>query len=224
MNPAHGPHQTPILNAPMPLKILALLMVTLHLPTALGLQQLADDLFQVLAFVPGRFTNFDNALLNFWAVVLSPLGYTLLHANWLHLCVNLGMLLAFGKVLWRARGGWNFGLIYAIGALAGAMIMGMITANMQVPMIGASAAVSALIGALCAQGITQSPSFLPFPFDRRARSAKMMLMCIGLNMALAVLPHAAFSINQTISIAWQAHLAGLAAGFLYLVVYERLRS
>jgi membrane associated rhomboid family serine protease len=86
------------------------------------------------------------------AVLRGEASYTIvtsafLHANWEHLFGNMLSLAVFGLILERRIGSWKFILIY-FAAHAIAMMFAMaIQPGSDVPMVGASAAISGIMGA-----------------------------------------------------------------------------
>lgn len=123
-----------------------------------------------LAFVGARFSGLENALayaggfiparvampdllaqagLPVAAVpaLLTPLTATLLHGSWMHLIFNLLTLLYCGRQVEMVLGGRLWLLLYAVGAYAAALGQWAFDPGLIVPMIGASGAISALIGA-----------------------------------------------------------------------------
>lgn len=70
-----------------------------------------------------------------------------LHAGWLHLAMNMIMLLAMGGLLEPLAGARRLGLLYLAGGLASALAEWAFTPLLTVPTVGASGAISALIGA-----------------------------------------------------------------------------
>ncbi len=194
---------------PKVLQWLAGLMLLLHLPRAFGWDSVAQIIFSHLAFVPLRFQGVEYLAVSPLASILSPIGYSLIHGDWLHLFVNLAMLVAFGKVVVTLFGIRIFILLYILGALAGSSSDLMIAQDAQRPLIGASAAISALIGAITCLGMTQTRP-MPRPFDSRIRSRQFLFVWIGINLLFGLIPYAA-----NMAIAWYAHLAGLAVGYIY---------
>lgn len=78
---------------------------------------------------------------------LATLGtHLFLHAGWLHLAMNMIMLLAMGNVLEPVLGPRRLGLLYLAGGLASALAEFLLTPLSPVPTVGASGAISALIG------------------------------------------------------------------------------
>ncbi len=80
-------------------------------------------------------------------VLFTPLTATLLHGSWLHLGFNLLILLFCGRQVEWVLGGRSLLLLYGIGAYAAAAGQWLLGPDMMIPMIGASGAISALIGA-----------------------------------------------------------------------------
>lgn len=77
--------------------------------------------------------------------MLTPLTATLLHGGWLHLGVNLLMLVFCGRQVERGLGGLRLIVLYVLGAYGAALGHWMIEPNATGPMIGASGAISAVV-------------------------------------------------------------------------------
>jgi membrane associated rhomboid family serine protease len=80
-------------------------------------------------------------------VILTPLTATLVHANFLHIAFNLLMLLFCGRAVEPIIGGKGLAALYIIGAYAAAAAQWLVDPASTAPMIGASGAISALLGA-----------------------------------------------------------------------------
>jgi membrane associated rhomboid family serine protease len=139
-----------------------------------------------------------------------------LHADWAHLVGNLVFLLIFGLPAERAMGPWRFlGLFLLGGAVANLAAALTIGAPDRI-IIGASGAVSAVIGAYLALfpraklGVVL-PLGLFLEFVRAPAS-----LLIGIWALLQVV----FAyIGPTLgAVAWWAHLAGFAFGILFAVL------
>lgn len=96
-------------------------------------------------FIPFRLTYGLNGE-GFLPALLTPFTATLLHANLLHLSLNLMMLLICGMAVERSIGRGNFVALYLIGAVAATLAQWAANPASQVPMIGASGAISAIVG------------------------------------------------------------------------------
>jgi len=111
-----------------------------------------DMLAYAAGFIPARVAEpglLDHAGFAVPAVpvFLTPLTATLLHGNWLHLGFNLLILLFCGRQVEWVTGGRLLLLLYGIGAYAAAAGQWLLGPDLIVPMVGASGAISAVIGA-----------------------------------------------------------------------------
>ena len=80
-------------------------------------------------------------------VPLTPLTATLVHSGFVHLLFNLIMLLFCGRSVERVLGGGGIVILYLVGAYAAAAAQYAVDPGQAVPMVGASGAISALLGA-----------------------------------------------------------------------------
>ncbi|HYD37972.1 MAG TPA: rhomboid family intramembrane serine protease [Allosphingosinicella sp.] len=78
---------------------------------------------------------------------LTPLTATLVHAGFVHIFFNLIMLLFCGRSVEPVLGGRGVAILYLVGAYAAAAAEYAVHPGQTVPMIGASGAISALLGA-----------------------------------------------------------------------------
>ena len=96
-------------------------------------------------FIPGRLTyGGDEMLAPFW---LTPLTSAFLHANWIHLAFNLLILVFCGRPVETVLGPVGLGILYLFGAYAAAAGQYALEPTAATPMIGASGAISAVLGA-----------------------------------------------------------------------------
>jgi membrane associated rhomboid family serine protease len=77
---------------------------------------------------------------------ITPLSSALVHGGWLHLGVNLLMLVFAGSMVERVVGSSGLMFAYVIGALAAALSQFAVDPGSPIPMVGASGAISALFG------------------------------------------------------------------------------
>lgn len=80
-------------------------------------------------------------------VFLTPLTATLVHSGFVHLLFNLIMLLFCGRSVERVLGGRGIVILYLVGAYAAAAAEYPFDPDSMVPMVGASGAISAVLGA-----------------------------------------------------------------------------
>ena len=133
-----------------------------------------------------------------------------LHADWAHLLGNLVFLLIFGLPAERAMGSWRFVLLFLLGGAVANFAAALAIGTPDRLIIGASGAVSALIGAYLAL----------FP------GAKLgVVVPLGLFLQFVKVPAplliGVWAVLQVVftfigpafgAVAWSAHLAGFAFG------------
>ena len=133
-----------------------------------------------------------------------------LHADWAHLLGNLVFLLVFGLPAERSMGSWRFALLFLLGGAMANLAAVVAIATPDRLIIGASGAVSALIGAYLAL----------FPGARLG-----VVVPLGLFLQFVKVPAAlligVWALLQVVftfigpafgAVAWSAHLAGFAFG------------
>lgn len=163
--------------------------------------------------IPARFEGLEQleALLPSTALpaLLTPLSATLLHADFLHLAFNMLLLFWCGIAVERVLGKGALVFLYVLGAYTAAIAQILVQTDALAPMIGASGAVSALIGAYA------------IGFGRKRELAKSDLANRFLNAAwlfavwIAIqwgLGFASSGVGQNIAVA--AHVGGFFAGLL----------
>lgn len=97
-------------------------------------------------FIPGRLDGLE-ADIPLAPLFLTPLTAALLHANWIHLGFNLLIHVFCGRSIEPILGGKGVLVLYFVGAYAAAAVHWLANMGDVAPMIGASGAVSALLGA-----------------------------------------------------------------------------
>ena len=110
---------------------------------ALGLDNQAA---QAMGFIPARLSGVQAP----WAAVpavLTPLSATLVHSGVIHIGFNLLIFVWCGTAVERVLGRGPLFLIYLVGVYAAAAGQWLVDPNNTVPMIGASGAISAVMGA-----------------------------------------------------------------------------
>ncbi len=205
----------------------------------------AEDLRLVLtfAFIPARY---DTARLTggsfpggFGADLWTFFTYAFLHANLLHIGLNLAWLLPFGTALARRFGPWRYTLFMLVMAAAGAFAHLISHPGAMVPMIGASAAISGAMAAALRfvfqrggplglwRGETGENAYrMPAaPLMATLRDPRFLIFLgawIGLNalFGLGTVPMG----EEGQEIAWQAHIGGFLAGLLLFNVFDPVVS
>jgi membrane associated rhomboid family serine protease len=95
-------------------------------------------------FIPGRVAASPPGLAPVW---ITPLTATLIHANFIHLAFNLIILAFCGRPTENVLGPIGLAILYVVGAYAAAAAHYAMAPSDLTPMVGASGAISAVIGA-----------------------------------------------------------------------------
>jgi membrane associated rhomboid family serine protease len=144
-------------------------------------------------------------------VLLTPLSATLVHGGWLHLGLNLMMLLYCGKQVELVLGPGRLVLLYVAGAYVAALSQWAVATNSTAPMIGASGAISAVLATYALLYSQQAVRALgPIP----ASVVRILWLAAGwiglqLLLALASGPGTGFGL-----VAIPAHIGGFIIGLL----------
>ena len=129
-------------QARLTLAIAALTAAAWLLAAVLGLQDWATIWG---GFIPVRAgLGEDGSVAPFW---LTPLTATLVHAGFLHLAFNLVILIFCGRHVEWVLGPVGVAILYLLGAYAAAGAQYLVDPNAAAPMVGASGAISAVLGA-----------------------------------------------------------------------------
>lgn len=236
--PSRAPRpRAPIFNIPRPVVAMIVALVVIHAGQdwlLTGAERYT--VYQWFGFVPHRLVDPNAHPGGIWALLWSPFTHALLHGSWSHLGFNLVWFAAFGSPVVRrygVRGLALFGLAGAAIGAAGFAAAYPVSAQDTV-MIGASGAVSAFTGAAIRfvfqplqvaidpesgqRIVLGRPLSTLRGFLRDRRALAFTVIWLGINLGLGV--YAWFEGNPA-GIAWQAHIAGYAAGFFLVRVFER---
>jgi membrane associated rhomboid family serine protease len=139
--------------------------------------------------------------------LLTPLSATLVHGSLLHLAGNLLMLMWCGLAVERVLGGRSLLLLYAIGAYVAASAQFLVGPHSDNPMIGASGAISALIGAFALSYGQQKAIVKSRTLNRWLNVAWLMVAWIVIQIGFGYLMG-----TQGMLLATPAHIGGFIAG------------
>jgi membrane associated rhomboid family serine protease len=223
---ATQPTQPPIFNLPSVVVWLIGACVSIHLIRAFVLTPDQDfELIVRFAFVPVRYSG--DYLIDIYAFA-GPVTYAFLHGNIAHLAVNVIWLAAFGSPLANRIGTARFLLFWLVTSLAAVGLHYILHLLEAVPLVGASGAISGMMGAAAR---------FAFRVDRTRGKAAFDGPILGMG---AVLTHRGtlvflivwMAINLAMGlgfgapssgggIAWEAHIGGFLAGFFLLRLFDR---
>lgn len=146
---------------------------------------------------------------------LTVVSSMFLHGGWMHLIGNMMYLWIFGNNIEDAMGHGRFVLFYLLCGAAAALAQGLAAPGSVIPMIGASGAISGVLGAYLllhprARVLTLLTLGFFFYFVR-IRAAWVL----GFWIVLQVF-NAAIAPADAGGVAWLAHVGGFAAGVLLI--------
>ena len=159
-------------------------------------------------FIPARLSGL--MVVGALPIWLTPLSCTLLHANALHLAFNLLMLGYCGREDEVALGRPGVLVLYVAGAYAAAAAQYLAGPHSMTPVVGASGAISALVGAYALLYGQRRPSTRFSPETARTLH---VLWLAGAWIVVQLLLGLASAI-EGIGIAAAAHIGGFIAGLL----------
>jgi membrane associated rhomboid family serine protease len=213
----------PVFNAPTVVLVTIAVLIAIHV----GRDVVGEDLDQwaVLAgaFIPARYAG-EVLPGGSIAKVTSFLTHAFLHGDFTHLAVNCGWMLAFGSIVARRIGAVRYLLLWVVAAIAGAALFLAMNWALRVPMVGASGAISGLMGAAnrfmfqSAYRQDTAPAMTLGELLRDQRARLMIGSWVVLNMLFGLVLGTFFSEG---GIAWEAHLGGFFAGLLLFPLFDR---
>ena len=150
--------------------------------------------------------------------IWTVLTYSLLHANLLHIVLNMIGLYFIGTPLERIIGAKKFFAVYLFGAFFGAFAWLATSVGDTAGLVGASASVMAVFAAFCFFYPPVPITFLIFFVLPVSMRPMTMLKIAAVFEALGL----AYSLSGgDAAIAYAAHLGGMAAGALFAVSFQR---
>ncbi len=227
-------------NVPPVVIATVVVLVLVHAVRMLFLTD-AEDLRLLLtfAFIPARY---DTDLVvggafpgGFGADLWTFFSYSFLHADLLHIGLNLAWLLPFATALARRFGAWRYVGFMLAAAAAGAFAHLVSHPGEMVPMIGASAAISGAMAAALRfvfqpggplelrRGEAHGSAYrVPAePLKATLRDPRFLIFLgawMGLNLLVGL---GTVSIGEEgQEIAWQAHIGGFLAGLLLFSAFD----
>jgi membrane associated rhomboid family serine protease len=162
-----------------------------------------------------------KGLASWWNIsALSVVTSLFIHASWLHLLGNLVYLWVFGIKVEQRLGSFGITLIFLLGGALANVIVALRVPQMDTPIIGASGAVSAVVGAYLGL-FPRRRIGLFLPLGLYLQFARVpALLVIGSWFTLQLLYTVFGPING--AVAWWTHLAGFALGLSFALIARAL--
>jgi membrane associated rhomboid family serine protease len=168
----------------------------------------SDQAALALGFIPARLSGTTVP----WPAVpalITPLTATLVHAGLIHLGFNLLVFVWCGAAVERVLGKTGLIVLYLVGAYAAAMAQWGVDPSATVPMVGASGAISAVMGAF-ALSFGRAKAFTNnLRINRWINVVWLLVAWVILQVMMDWLAG-----GQGYALATPAHVGGFAAGLL----------
>lgn len=195
------PTREPIVKVPP-----AALVLAVSMPLLFWLQIRLPDMGMTWAFYP-----VDLGRTLGWPGIVTAI---LLHGSWTHAALNAVTSLCFAPPVARMLPGWRGAVVFALFYIGCGIIAslgyGLLHLASSDPMVGASGAVSGLLGA--AIRLMGRPSWAgPKPLKDR-RTLTMVGVLFAINAMVGLIGYAPGA--EGARIAWEAHAVGMVAGYL----------
>ena len=177
---------------------------------------------EVAGMQPSRIAALLHGPLGGWwdLAALSAVTALFIHANWLHLLGNMVFFWVFGIKVERRVGAAGILLVLLLGGALANVIVALRLPALTAPIIGASGAVSAVVGAYLGL-FPRRRIGLYLPLGLYLQFARVpAVIVIGSWFTLQLLYTAFGPINATV--AWWTHLAGFALGLSFAFLARAL--
>jgi membrane associated rhomboid family serine protease len=149
-----------------------------------------------------------------------------IHGGWLHLIGNLLFLFMVGCNLEDRWGRWRFGVFYLLGAVVASGTYALTHAGEHVPLVGASGAIAAAMGAFLVYfhrtTIRFWYLFVLFVLFKRGSFEIRALYVLPIWFIQQVLAYRLELSGEGEGVAYSAHVGGFVFGLLAAVVLRRL--
>ncbi len=208
------PVHEPAFRAPPSVLLLIAALLGAHALRVLSSDAFSDQVLNTYALNPAAYLgSYDGAAVD---RLVMPFSHMFLHADWTHVGFNCVWLLAFGPVIARRFGGPVFFLFFLLCGLFGALCFVLFEWGLGIGAIGASGAISGLMGGAIRMIRIRQPylnaATLPLEplFSRQVLSFSAVWLAV--NFAVGMIGLGAWGEVQLI--AWQDHMGGYLAGLL----------
>lgn len=229
-------HRQPIFNVPGVVLVLLGSFLAVHL---LRWVLPAEDeawLTAALAFIPARETGLAADLPGGRiAIATSFLTHQFVHGDLAHLLINSAWMLAFGTPVARRTNAVRFVVFFLLTGIAGALLYLAVNGSALILVIGASGAISGLMGAAfrflfrsmvdgSPMGLARASSTPLMPLGETLQDRRILMAIAGWTVLNVLLAWGAAGLTEAAGIAWEAHLGGFYAGLLLYGFFDRPHS
>ncbi len=174
-----------------------------------------------LGMIPARVFGYaevssELAVVPAWATIFTSM---FMHGGWMHLGGNMLFLWIFGDNIEDSMGHFRFAVFYLLCGAAAALTQGFLNTDSEIPMIGASGAVSGVLGAYLLLHPRASVKVLLF-FGIIFWIANVPAMLVLGIWFLGQLVNAALAPPDVPGVAFWAHIGGFVAGMALIPLFK----
>ncbi len=217
----------PIFNIPGVILVIMALCAVIYVLEAYILDEEHGAQFLMdFAFVPARFSLYGGFYSP--AAWLTTVTYSFMHGSLAHIALNMIWLAAFGSPLAARIGPLRTALFWIVTSVAAVMTHFAVYPDSLTPLVGASGAVSGMMGAAARFGFRRSPlrnsaafvgDILPIAVALRMRTVLVFLgVWFVTNILTGLL---SVGVDSSATIAWEAHIGGFFVGFFGISLFDR---
>jgi len=174
----------------------------------------------MFAVIPAAYTGAGTGDISGWPQRgVSLVTALFIHGGWIHYIGNMWYLWIFGDNVEDRLGHFRFFMFYLVCGIAGNITHIVMNSASSVPVLGASGSIAGVLGAY----------FLLFPGARIVTLLPVVIFWtiaevpavffLGIWFALQFL-NGFFSVGQTATIAWEAHIGGFITGIVLTLIFS----
>jgi len=179
-----------------------------------GNPQAAMDFFNRFGLIPARIIGQPENITNY----LSFFSSMFVHGDFMHLAGNMLYLWIFGDNIEYLLGHSRYFIFYLVVGAGAAIAQILVNPESTVPMVGASGAISGILGAYLIKFPRNRISILFFLLII-IRIIKIPAMFV-LSFWFIFQVYNGYFLAGEVGVAWFAHIGGFIAGFLLIKLFE----
>jgi membrane associated rhomboid family serine protease len=188
-----------------------------------GMTPLAQNaMLEMGGVLPSQLSPIFNRPFTGWAdyQFLTLVSALFIHTSWLHLVGNMVYLWVFGMPLERRLGGLGMVLVFVLGGALSNLFVVMRLPDLTSPIVGASGAISAVVGAYLGMFPSRRIGML-LPLGLYLQFARVpALLVIGSWFTLQLVYTVLGPITGVV--AWWTHMAGFALGLIFALLVRAM--
>lgn len=186
-----------------------------------------EGFIQRYGFIPVRYFQVQQAAILDFTRFTPVFSSMFLHGNWLHLIGNMWMLYIFGDNVEDCMGHWRYLFFYLLCGMAAVALQAGIEPASRMPMIGASGAISGVLGAYLftfpkAKILTLLPFFILF-YLVEIPAFVFLILWFALQFVQGTFHLMRAGSIVEGGVAWWAHVGGFGAGAVLIPFFRSRR-